>query len=875
MHNGFSYLGSVLEIKEHAKSTAERSSKGISAKALIGSARSQILQAQLKDAARDPKAALHALCIAANLITTYMNHPSYAADRTKGSTIHNEFLQFLKENKDYLNRIKSLEAELDLERSTTTVSPHQGELSNIKSLADRMKMLGQNGLVDPTTKRYSREVPPGTPPPLYLPDSARSNRPSPSSSSTVILSTASSASNSTAPSPYAVVPPSSLGPPSPTSTESSETGLDQVTFGAAGVAVANEVGKPSSEKDLGGTSIFEPASRPWNPAISDALSAIPSSPERRFPKLHIDPSGSTFESASGPWKPSIDNALSSIPSSPERRFPELANDSPGLLLKSHDSETLSDTPASISRANILTHIPSSISYSYSRPGSTPRTPPIIPYSLANDSAASLIQYPSFSTTSTSSASRSGAVSLISRPPAIPPQASINHSPLVRRRSDYVEQGTGSASFSARLPIDYPDLPHSHIIRPPPPVASSSFQRHHSHSQSYSVSTLKEPPKPPTIPSSYPVTYWSDMQIVTVGLKNLGNTCYMNATIQCLSATVPFARFFTEGRWRKAVNAINPMGTKGHLASAFASILYEMSHSELPHLIPASFRKSICTHAPQFSGSDQHDSQEFLTFLLDGLHEDLNRVLHKPSNGTTPEREAELERLPQAIASAQEWEIYRMRNDSLIVDFFQGQFKNRLVCLTCRKTSTTYNSFMYLSLPMPSVKGLSKTSLQSCLDAFVKEEVLSGTEAWHCPHCKTLRNATKQLSLSRLPPILLIHLKRFSHKGVFTDKIETIVDFPLKGLDLTNYMPPALPPGMRNGSANGIGGDDPRVQTPPYKYDLYGVTNHFGNLSNGHYTAFIASRGGWVYCDDSRVTPTDAKDIVGRPAYVLYYKRIGS
>jgi ubiquitin C-terminal hydrolase len=69
--------------------------------------------------------------------------------------------------------------------------------------------------------------------------------------------------------------------------------------------------------------------------------------------------------------------------------------------------------------------------------------------------------------------------------------------------------------------------------------------------------------------------------------------------------------------------------------------------------------------------------------------------------------------------------------------------------------------------------------------------------------------------------------------VFTDKIETVVDFPLKGLDLTNYMPPALPPGMHKGSANGIGAEDPRVQIPPYKYDLYGVTNHFGSLGNGH------------------------------------------
>lgn len=71
-------------------------------------------------------------------------------------------------------------------------------------------------------------------------------------------------------------------------------------------------------------------------------------------------------------------------------------------------------------------------------------------------------------------------------------------------------------------------------------------------------------------------------------------------------------------------------------------------------------------------------------MLDGLHEDLNRILSKPSSGVTAAREDELEKLPQQIASEQEWKIYRMRNDSLVVDFFQGQFRNRLECLTCRK-----------------------------------------------------------------------------------------------------------------------------------------------------------------------------------------------
>jgi ubiquitin carboxyl-terminal hydrolase 8 len=99
-----------------------------------------------------------------------------------------------------------------------------------------------------------------------------------------------------------------------------------------------------------------------------------------------------------------------------------------------------------------------------------------------------------------------------------------------------------------------------------------------------------------------------------------------------------------------------------------------------------YQRSICQHAPQFGGSEQHDSQEFLSFLLDGLHEDLNRILNKPMHEMTPTREEELEKLPQQIASEKEWKIYRMRNDSIVVDFFQGQFRNRLECMTCHKVS---------------------------------------------------------------------------------------------------------------------------------------------------------------------------------------------
>src|SRR5258708_16800433 len=90
---------------------------------------------------------------------------------------------------------------------------------------------------------------------------------------------------------------------------------------------------------------------------------------------------------------------------------------------------------------------------------------------------------------------------------------------------------------------------------------------------------------------------------------------------------------------------------------------------------------------------------------------------------------------------------------------------------------------------------------------------------NCPRCKTLRKANKTLSISRLPPVLLIHLKRFSFKGPFTDKIEKLVDFPLKGLDLTNYMPPPLPPVMDRKGTQTYPPDDPPSQIPPSHYDF--------------------------------------------------------
>ncbi|KAJ1027658.1 hypothetical protein NDA16_001997 [Ustilago loliicola] len=198
----------------------------------------------------------------------------------------------------------------------------------------------------------------------------------------------------------------------------------------------------------------------------------------------------------------------------------------------------------------------------------------------------------------------------------------------------------------------------------------------------------------------------EIKIGLTGLKNLGNSCYMNSTLQCLSATIPLARFLLDGSYKQAINRTNPLGTQGQLATALAGLIHVMWGEKYAFVSPVTFREAMARFAPSFRGYDQHDSQEFLAILLDGLHEDLNYVVTRPAAiEMTPERENELETLPQQIASVKEWSIYRMRNDSLVVDWFQGQFRNKLTCLTCGKTSTTYEAYTYLSLPVPHGRGV--------------------------------------------------------------------------------------------------------------------------------------------------------------------------
>lgn len=253
----------------------------------------------------------------------------------------------------------------------------------------------------------------------------------------------------------------------------------------------------------------------------------------------------------------------------------------------------------------------------------------------------------------------------------------------------------------------------------------------------------------------------------------------------------------------------------------------------------------------FSTSSQQDAQEFLEFLLDGLHEDLNPNANRTKLAPlTEQEERKRESLPIQVASRIEWGRYTHQNNSVVVNWLQGQLTSKLRCLTCETTSTTYTPFMYLSLPIPHPRPNAKFTLHDCLQEFVKEETLDGEDAWNCSKCKCARKATKKLIITRMPPILIIHLKRFATRGRWGDKLNTPIEFPLVHLNLTKYVPAPLPP--QPGKPNK---PEPPETTPPFIYDLYGVVNHFGTLSGGHYTSYVKDNhsGTWNGFDDSKVT----------------------
>jgi ubiquitin carboxyl-terminal hydrolase 8 len=403
-----------------------------------------------------------------------------------------------------------------------------------------------------------------------------------------------------------------------------------------------------------------------------------------------------------------------------------------------------------------------------------------------------------------------------------------------------------------------------------------------------------------------------------GLNNIGNTCYMNSALQCLSASNIFTGFLIKKKFVSDLkeNIVQNLANgerkkkrsqgenikddddvsvylkdiKKHYYASMTYNTYKLFKAMWKTnsaVTPKSFKHNLGEHCGAFRNFSQQDSQELINFLLDKIHEeikcevslkyknvpkdivsyishrkDICEKIQKEKNPSLLETKIKVletfvnehPREEIIFKSLEYWDSYIKKNYSPIIDMFSGLFMSEVCCLNCNKKSQSFEPFNILPLSIPE----QTSTLNDCLKEFSKTEVLRDNNKYNCEHCKKQVDAEKKLYIWDLPELLIIQLKRFNNMGRHTRKNGETIKFPLENLTFNdNYH---------------------QYRTRDYKYDLYGVVYHMGNLHGGHYISYTKNpmNNKWYRFNDSSVhhIPDDSieKEIVNGGSYILFYKK---
>lgn len=333
-----------------------------------------------------------------------------------------------------------------------------------------------------------------------------------------------------------------------------------------------------------------------------------------------------------------------------------------------------------------------------------------------------------------------------------------------------------------------------------------------------------------------------------GLGNLGNTCFLNSTIQCISHTYELNAILDKKHHIKA-SSKKEQSVNNIVYNEWNDLRKLMWNANCK-ISPGRFVSSIQQVAKHkkralFTGFAQNDLPEFFLFFMDELHNALKRSVTIKVAGVVESNEDELAKKCYTMIE----KMYK-KEYSEIVDLFYGVHVSQIMDVEddTQILAQTPEPFLMINLPIPLRRNL---TIYDCFNVYTEKETLDNENMWYNEETKEKQKVTKQIRFFTLPDVLIIDFKRFTNTN---QKHMCRIDFPLENLDLSQYM---------------IGYDK-----ESYVYDCYGICNHMGTALGGHYTAHVKNaNGSWYHFNDANVSLIEStKSLVSANAYCLFYRK---